>query len=95
VSQTVRNINGICENIELLDINFKKCVNGYHLINSSYINEKTWEDRNAMIFSSVGIDIYSKTTDGDWQYTYMDMDEIKSHSDSTKNTNTDDEWRSA
>jgi hypothetical protein len=39
------------------------------------------------------IDIYSKTTDGDWQYTYMDMDEIKSHSDSTKNTNTDDEWR--
>ena len=34
------------------------------------------------------IDVYSKTSDGDWQYTYMDMDEIKSHT----NANTDDEW---
>lgn len=28
----VKNITDICKNIELIDINFKKCVNGYHLI---------------------------------------------------------------
>jgi hypothetical protein len=48
-------------NIELLDINFKKCVKGYHLINSSPINETIWEDVNSMIFTSSGIDIYSKS----------------------------------
>ena len=40
----VKSITDICENIELIDINFKKCVKGYHLINSSSINETIWED---------------------------------------------------
>jgi len=50
-----------CENIELVDVNFKKCIKGYHLINSSPINETTWEDINAIIFSTSGIEIYSKS----------------------------------
>ena len=57
----VKQINDICEYIEQIDINFKKCVKGYHLINSSSINETIWEDINAIIFSSSGIDIYSKS----------------------------------
>jgi hypothetical protein len=56
-----KNIQDICENIELIDTNFKKCVKGYHLINSSIINETIWEDINAVIFSSLGIEIYSKS----------------------------------
>jgi hypothetical protein len=55
------NISSIFEDIELININFKKCVKGYHLINSASINKETWEEINAMIFSSVGIDIYSKS----------------------------------
>ena len=57
----VKNITDICENIELIYINFKKCVSGYHLINSSPINETIWEEINATIFSSLGIEIYSKS----------------------------------
>jgi len=57
----VKCISDICENIELIDINFKKCVKGYHLINSSSINETIWEDINAIILSSLGITIYSKS----------------------------------
>jgi hypothetical protein len=57
----VKSITDICENIELIDINFKKCVKGYHLINSSSINETIWEDINAIIFTSLGINIYSKS----------------------------------
>ena len=40
---------------------FKKCVNGYHLVNSKCINESTWEDINATIFSSLGIEVYDKS----------------------------------
>ena len=54
-------IYDICENVELIDVNFKKCVKCYHLINSSSINETIWEDINAIIFSSLGILIYSKS----------------------------------
>jgi hypothetical protein len=57
----IKNIKDVCENVELIDINFKKCVKGYHLINSSIINETIWEDINAIIFSSLGIEIYSKS----------------------------------
>ena len=57
----VKSISDVCENVELIDINFKKCIKGYHLINSSSINETMWEDINALIFSSLGIDIYSKS----------------------------------
>ncbi len=55
-----KNIDDICDKAKI-DINFKKCVEGYHLINSSVINETIWEDINATIFSSLGIDIYSKS----------------------------------
>lgn len=40
---------------------FTKCVKGYHLCNSSPINETIWEDLNSIIFSSVGIDVYSQS----------------------------------
>ena len=45
----------------LIEENFKKCVKGYHLINSSPIIEKIWEDLNSTIFTSVGIDVLSKS----------------------------------
>jgi hypothetical protein len=54
------NISKFC-NKELLEENFKKCVKGYHLINSAPIIEKTWEDLNATIFNSVGIEVDSKS----------------------------------
>jgi len=56
----VKNIKFICEE-EKININFNKCIKGYHLINSSPINETTWEDVNSQIFLSLGIDIYSKS----------------------------------
>jgi hypothetical protein len=54
------NIEKFCNKI-LLEENFKKCVKGYHLINSSPIIEKIWEDINANLFTSVGIDVISKS----------------------------------
>lgn len=51
-------IKHINDKYELIDINFKKCVKGYHLINQSCINQSIWEDINALIFSSLGIEIY-------------------------------------
>lgn len=48
-------------NLKEIDINFKKCVKGYHLINSSAINETMWEDINALVFMSSGIEVYSKS----------------------------------
>ena len=57
----IKHICDVCKNIELIVINFKKCVQGYHLINSSPINETIWEDINATIFVSLGIDVYSKS----------------------------------
>jgi hypothetical protein len=59
--KTLTSITDICKNIELIDINFKKCVTGYHLVNLSPINETIWEDINATVFASLGIDIYSKS----------------------------------
>jgi len=47
--------------LELLNINFAKCIKGWHLINSSVINETIWEDINVIIFNSIGIKIYSKS----------------------------------
>lgn len=57
----IKNIKDVCKNPNLIDINFKKCIKGYHLINSSVINETIWEDINAIILSSLGILIYSKS----------------------------------
>ncbi len=49
---------------ELLIQNFKKCVENYHLINSSPINETIWEDINSLIFSHSNIEIYTKSNGG-------------------------------
>lgn len=49
------------KNMELIDVNFKKCVNGFHLINSCNINEKIWEDLNSLIFIKSGIEVTSKS----------------------------------
>lgn len=45
----------------LLQINFEKCIKGWHMINSSVINETIWEDINVIIFNSIDIEIYSKS----------------------------------
>jgi hypothetical protein len=57
----VQKIHNTVINYELINMNFKKCVKGYHLINSSPINETIWEDLNAIIFSASGIEMYSKS----------------------------------
>jgi hypothetical protein len=44
--------------------NFRKCVTGYHIINSSPINEKIWEDINSSIFEKSQISIISKSMGG-------------------------------
>jgi len=49
------------KNIELLNENFKKCLRGFHMINSSPVNETIWEDLNSLIFVSSGIEVYSKS----------------------------------
>jgi hypothetical protein len=54
------NIEKFC-NKKLLEENFKKCVKGYHLINAAPIIEKLWEDINANLFTSVGIEVFSKS----------------------------------
>ena len=54
-------ITDIFDNIELININFNKCVKGYHLINTSPINETIWEDVNAVIFKKSSIEILSKS----------------------------------
>jgi hypothetical protein len=45
----------------LINVNFKKCVNGFHLINSCNINEAIWEDLNSLIFEKSGIEVTSKS----------------------------------
>ena len=60
VSNSKYSVNIQEKNTQLFD-NFKKCIRGYHLINSSPINETVWEDINAIVFSSSGIKIYSKS----------------------------------
>jgi hypothetical protein len=47
--------------LDLVNINFEKCIKGWHLINSSVINETIWEDINIIIFNYVGIEVYSKS----------------------------------
>ena len=49
------------KNLDVIDNYFKQAVAGYHLINSSPINEATWEDINALVFSCSGIEVYSKS----------------------------------
>lgn len=51
----------VCHDVSLIDTNFKKCITGYHLINESPVNETMWEDLNAEVFASVGIEIQKKS----------------------------------
>ncbi len=44
-----------------LNATFNKCVKGYHLINSSPVNETTWEDINSLVFNELHINIYSQS----------------------------------
>ena len=53
-----KNFANTCINKELIDLNFKKCIQGYHLVNTSPVNETIWEDLNSLIFTSVGIEVY-------------------------------------
>lgn len=57
---SIAKIEDLC-NMELVNTNFNKCLNGYHMINSSSVNETIWEDLNALIFTSLGIEVYSKS----------------------------------
>ena len=52
----------IFPNMELLNINFNKCVNGFHLINSGNINESIWEELNSLIFKKSEIKVTSKSS---------------------------------
>jgi hypothetical protein len=61
VKTNMKNLAGIFEKLDVIDNYFKQAVAGYHLINSSPINEATWEDVNALVFASSGIDVYSKS----------------------------------
>ena len=51
----------INKNKDLIKSIFQKSILGYHLINSTPINEKIWEDINALIFSNIGIKILQKS----------------------------------
>ena len=58
---SIVNITDICKNKEMIDAVFKKCIKGYHSINASPINEKTWEDINSLLFEKIGVEVYSKS----------------------------------
>ena len=62
ITQQVSVSEWIGSNREQIDRIFKRCVKGYHLLNSSPINETIWEDINACIFTSIGIDVYKKSS---------------------------------
>lgn len=46
---------------ELINAQFNKCIKGYHLVNTSPINETIWEDINSVIFTNIGMEVYSKS----------------------------------
>ena len=59
--ELVKKVVNLVSFVSLFDEKFNKCVIGYHLINSSPINETIWEDLNSLIFTSVGINVFSKS----------------------------------
>lgn len=61
LTKTFKKIDDFCKDPELIDQKFKKCIQGYHLVNTSPINETIWEDLNSLIFSSLGIKMFSKS----------------------------------
>jgi hypothetical protein len=63
-NQRIKSREFFSKNAEQINAVFNKCVKCYHLMNSSPIKESLWEDVNAMIFSSSGIEVYSKSDGG-------------------------------
>ena len=57
----IKKLTDVCTNLALLRANYVKCFQGYHLINSSPINETIWEEINSLIFTSSNIPVYSKS----------------------------------
>ena len=57
----IKTLADVCLNQLILKSNFAKCVQGYHLVNRSPINETIWEDLNALIFTSSEIPVYSQS----------------------------------
>jgi len=55
------NENNMLQDKELINIQFNKCIKGYHLVNTSPINETIWEDINAVVFTNIGMEVYSKS----------------------------------
>ena len=64
MEQTIVNVSSegiVGTGLSQIKANFNKCVHGYHLVNVSSINETVWEDINALVFTSVGIEVFSKS----------------------------------
>jgi hypothetical protein len=57
----ITTLTNIFPNMELININFNKCINGFHLINSCNINESIWEELNSLIFTKSEIRVISKS----------------------------------
>lgn len=53
--------NEMLQNKELINNQFNKCIKGYHLVNTSPINETIWEDINAVVFTNINMEVYSKS----------------------------------
>ena len=62
--QRIKSREYFSKNAVQINAIFNKCVKCYHLMNCSPIKESLWEDVNAMIFSSSGIEVYSKSDGG-------------------------------
>ena len=45
-----------------INANFQKCATGYHMVNSAPMNETIWEEINSIVFSSVGIEVFSSSS---------------------------------
>ena len=57
----VKILSDLSHDVTLLQSNFQKCIRGYHLISESPVNETIWEDLNAEIFNSTGIEVSKKS----------------------------------
>jgi hypothetical protein len=60
MSQTIDIINQSI-NKDMLAEYFIKATKGYHLVNTSPINETIWEDLNTLVFTNAGIEVFSKS----------------------------------
>lgn len=54
-------VQTICNERQLLQQNFIKCIRGYHITNSSPINQTLWEDVNSTIFKHSNINVFNQS----------------------------------